>query len=452
MNNEGEREYPTEPCERDPQPQDVTVEPDGSVDGEQAQGDIVSRDDPYLADDSNDWQPGHEIGIETRKKKRYFWIVLAVVAALAALMAGIGYMTTPRADTITKWAREGNHAKLERFLSTHSDWQLEEGKKADTYVLAMTEALKLDQNRYEGVFLKCFNQAEDWQRAAILGKLARLEFQPRTLAQILETYKTRRYTVIVSPQGSGIEPGSRIAKQFEYLKAAVAKLPMNVADSILVCAVGNGGDDGNLGIIRENIGILYLLDNGKYPTFSRLVRNVGTIKELETREADTSSERSLIEDSIKKDKEDLQARQEAVSKSFVLNCWVVNQHSWMTYEVVVNPSEYGSGQRAWVMTAMANGLSLGYSSIRVEKVEEKDVDERYDFRKNTPGEHWPVYLYMGDYLHDQYYDVRIDELKASIASYQVELQGLDRQISEDQAAMQELQDETLKLANSYNKQ
>lgn len=448
MNNEGEREYSPEPWDRESQSQDVTVEPDGSAEGELAQVDIASGDDPYKEDNSEDWQPRHEIGIETRKKKRPLWIVLAIVAVLAALVAGIGYLTTPRASTIKKWAREGNHAKLERFLSTHSDWQGEEGKKADTYVLALTEALKLDQNRYESVFLKGFGQAEDWQRAAILGKVTGIEFRPRLLALILETYKTRRYTVISSPNGGGIEPDSRVAKQFEYLKAAVAKLPMNVSDSILVCSLRNSPKENNLGIIRDNVRLFIPLDNGAYPVFSQLVNKVEALWELETREADTSSERSLIEDSIKEAKEELQEKQNLVSRSFVLNCWIVNEPQIGIYRILVSPSGNGGTQMAWLVPF--NPLSPGYVSVRVVKQNDEDMRVTGDFRRNYPNEaNWPVYV--EDIAYNNKLE-EINELKASMASYQADMQSVDRKISEARAEMPGLQAEILKLANSFNKQ
>lgn len=444
MNNEGEREYSPEPWDRESQSQDVTVEPDGSADGELAQVDIASGDDPYREDDSEDWQPRHEIGIETRKKKRPLWIVLAIVAVLAALVAGIGYLTTPRASTIKKWAREGNHAKLERFLSTHADWQGEEGKKADTYVLALTEALKLDQNRYESVFLKGFGQAEDWQRAAILGKVTGIEFRPRLLALILETYKTRRYTVIGSPHDGGIEPGSRVAKQFEYLKAAVAKLPVNVADSILVCAAGNGGGDGNLGIVRENIGILYPLDNGTYPTFSRLVRNVGALKELETNEASTLGELDQIEETIQETREELKDKQTAVSNSFVLHFWVVGQHDNGDYEIDLNPYGYGS-QRAILKTFSVDYSSRGHASLRVMKLWDEPVRVKEEFGGFS--QNWPVYIEDKSYYSNQ---EETAELRANIDSYEAKRQDLNRSIPEIRAALQRLQGEILDDAQRYH--
>lgn len=442
MNTNGDREHLPDPWSKKVQPQDIVS--DSSENDEETHPWEPQDEKPF-------WQPiyetqtfANEISIGKRKKSPLL-IILGIVTATLLLVLGISVLTTPRSNNIRKWVRDSNHEKLEKFLAKRSGWLQKEGKKADVYVLALTEALKLDQDRYEKVFLQRFNQIGDWQRVAILGELASSELQPKILTQVLASYKTGHYLDLLSNRRYDISD-SNFERQLEHLKVALSKHQMEVADSILVFSVRNNLEENNLGIIRENVGLFVTLDNGEYPVFSRLVEEIETLSELETWEAEVPSERNRINRNMEDAKKELVEKQNEVSKSFVLNCWIVALADQGYYEIELNPLGflYGNKQRALLKTLTFDYTTRGKASIRVIRLPNENVilKEKYGgFRQN-----WPVYKEDTAYYENLR---RINTLQEDISSYLTELQNLDRSLSEAQEEIQRLHEEIINLANNY---
>ena len=395
--------------------------------------DVTLVDQPFWKLDSEEQDSDFE-SYEQKEKKNYFRPIfgsIIAIAALAAIVFGIYYLVTPNAGKVQKWVKNSNHEKLEKFLVGSSGWMHKDGKKADTYLLALTEAIKLDQNRYEKVFLERYNQASDWQRVDILKSVNAIQINPGLLLKILLSY--------TNSDGSM----SYLSDQFSQLERSLSKHSSEVADGILVASVRNGPQEYDIETIRRNINLFSSFDNDDYPLFSLLVEKMSEFESLESIIRDAPSTKNRIIREIESAESELRDAQNQVAKSFVLNCWIVGYNDSGYYEVELNPFGFGGVSRALLKTVTFEYTTRGHASLRVVRLGSEDVrlKEKYGgFRQD-----WPVYMEDSSYYKNLQ---KIASLKSSISSYQSQLQNHDRTISETEYELQNLKDEIIDLVNS----
>jgi hypothetical protein len=163
--------------------------------------------------------PGIFAGEAERFSKVFFPLAIGIVVIIILVFI----FSKPIEHRITKWADNKDYGRLDNFLLDNTDWQLKDSRKADAYLFAFQEALKLDANRYGKLFLELYAKTDIITDARILQAVCSVKQDPAVLSALL----------------FGQQYVEKTRDHHDIIRNALELLDPRIADSLLVAGIGS---------------------------------------------------------------------------------------------------------------------------------------------------------------------------------------------------------------------